>query len=226
MYRSICFETDIKDLENEIDKRSHQRHHLGYHPFGFTGNESWESKLKHWDHPYAFEHLDVSRPHREEVKRQKSLFELESYYQEWVETCERLVVYRANPEYNKEVTFAVKMSVGTMCPQQWNHVKSRLSLTSPPQKISSRATTGIDNDGDKRGEQLDSIEWFEGNPIPNLRTPNWGMIKWWSEKNACCQRALITSFGLQRHSWTGSVFVKFTYLTWSFNESTKSWTLI
>jgi hypothetical protein len=213
-------------LETEINKRAHQREHLGFHPFNSSGNQSPEAKALQWNHPYSFELLDVSRPHRNEAgTRQKTLFELELYFQEWVETCERLVIYRANPEFNKEVSFGTRMSVGTMCPQQWNHIKYRLSSSTPSDKESTRATTGIDNDGDKRGEYLESIEWFNGK-IPNLRSPYWHMIKWWSEKNMCCQRALITSFGLQRHSWTGSVFVRFTYLTWSFNENSKSWTLI
>jgi len=99
-----------------------------------------------------------------------------------------------------------------------------MSQTAQPSKKSTRGTSGIDHDGDRRPESLEYIEWEVGTPLPELATKYWMMLKWWNLANKCCSRALITSLGFSRHSWTGVISVKFTYTTW--NRADERWDLV
>jgi len=91
-----------------------QRRSEGYFPANFSGNENWENKLLWWDHEIAHEQLEKSRPNRDEIHRIKTLTELQLFVEEFLEDVERLLVFRANPEYNKDVDFSSGMVVGKM----------------------------------------------------------------------------------------------------------------
>lgn len=227
-------------MSDYIDPSLIDAHLTGYHPAFCSGNQTPGHKQAWWDHPYCYEFPSVSRPSWS-WERPKTLLELIQWWSEQRKRIEKLVVFRANPYYNKQVRISDRYSVGkhfqlgvnlfiffvgSMSPQEWQFACSELVACSPNPKVSQRSANLPDHDNSQRPEFYDIIEWTVGMQMPALETFWWWMIKWWDAELMVCQRSLIKSFGLVRHTFTGVVYLIFSFECGAWSRGEKVWTSV
>jgi hypothetical protein len=124
---------------------------------------------------------------------------------------EKQIIWRAIPYYKKEIGASANMVLATMTVQEWSYYV--FSLEVKP-KMSWRSASMPDH-ASRRPECIHRCQWTYPNMPPLSESPLWYFKKWF--EGEVRYRAVVTSLGLVRHSWTGLVRIEFTYKTWFWN---------
>lgn len=173
-----------------------------------SGNESFASKFAWFADPYSTELVNTTRARDVPDYPIELLNILKAKHDH---TLEKQIVWRAIPYYKKEIGTTANMILATMTVQEWAFYVASMEIAP---KMSWRSTSMPDHSC-RRPESIHRCLWSYPS-LPSLTdSPLWFFKKWF--EGEVRYRALVTSLGLVRHSWTGLVRVEFSYKTWFWN---------